>query len=244
MQDWMKALGEPMGQSWVQFVDLGIALVLSALIGMEREYRQKSAGLRTYSVVGVAACLMMLISKYGFTDILSPDRIMLDPSRVAAQVVTGIGFIGGGLIFMRRDIVRGLTTAAIVWLTAGIGMACGAGLPLLALAVTGAHFAIVFVFPFFGRMLPRAANQELQIRITYEAGRGILRQALASCTGLGFSVSDMNVDATAGEEDGVVGVSLVLRGTAEIDVLTARLQGIGGVLSVHASDVSDPIEQA
>jgi putative Mg2+ transporter-C (MgtC) family protein len=233
-----------MGQSWVQFVDLAIALVLSALIGMEREYRQKSAGLRTYSVVGVAACLMMLISKYGFTDILSPDRIMLDPSRVAAQVVTGIGFIGGGLIFMRRDIVRGLTTAAIVWLTAGIGMACGAGLPLLALAVTGAHFAIVFVFPFFGRMLPRAANQELQTRITYEAGRGILRQALATCTGLGFSVSDMKVDATAGEEDGVVGVSLVLRGTAEIDVLTARIQAIGGVLSVHASDISDPVEQA
>lgn len=240
----MKALGEPMGQSWVQFVDLAIALILSALIGMEREYRQKSAGLRTYSVVGVAACLMMLISKYGFTDILSSGHIVLDPSRVAAQVVTGIGFIGGGLIFMRRDIVRGLTTAAIVWLTAGIGMACGAGLPLLALAVTGAHFAIVFVFPFFGRMLPRAANQEIQIRITYEAGRGILRQALASCTGLGFNVSDMTVDATAGEEDGVVGVSLVLRGTTEIDVLTARLQGIGGVLSVHASDVSDPIEQA
>jgi putative Mg2+ transporter-C (MgtC) family protein len=114
---------------------------LSALIGLEREIRHKSAGLRTHTLVGFAAALMML------GDVLSAGQVVLDPSRIAAQIVTGIGFIGGGLIFVRRDTVRGLTTAAIVWLTTAVGMACGAGLPILALFVTGLHFVVVFIFP-------------------------------------------------------------------------------------------------
>jgi hypothetical protein len=85
---------------------------LSASIGLEREIRQKSAGLRTYTLVGFSSALVMLVSKYGFTNILESGRVVLDPSRIAAQIVSGIGFIGGGLIFVRKDIVRGLTTAA------------------------------------------------------------------------------------------------------------------------------------
>jgi hypothetical protein len=94
-------ISEPTGQSLSQFSELGIAFLLSAVIGLEREIRHKSAGLRTYTVVGTAAALFLLISKYGFTDVLVTDRIVLDPSRVAAQIVTGIGFIGAGLIFVR-----------------------------------------------------------------------------------------------------------------------------------------------
>ncbi len=135
------------GQGWLQLGELILAFVLSALVGLEREMRQKSAGLRTYSLVGVSAALFMLISKYGFMDVLENGRIVVDPSRVAAQIVSGIGFIGGGVIFMRRDIVRGLTTAASVWLTAALGMACGAGLPVLAVATTGGHFLIMLGFP-------------------------------------------------------------------------------------------------
>ena len=81
---------------------------------------------------------------------------MLDPSRVAAQIVTGIGFIGAGLIFVEGDRVRGLTTAATVWLVTAVGMACGAGLPILALAVTVAYFVIVLIFPRLLRLLPGA----------------------------------------------------------------------------------------
>src|SRR5580700_6425957 len=121
----MESFFQSSGQGWGQIADLALALVLSALIGLEREFRQKSAGLRTYTLVGLAAALIMLVSKYGFGDVLSAGRVVLDPSRVAAQIVTGIGFIGGGVIFMRREVVQGLTTAAIVWLTAGVGMACG-----------------------------------------------------------------------------------------------------------------------
>ena len=144
------------GEGLEQFAELGAAFLLSALVGLERELRHKSAGLRTYTVVGTTAALFVLISKYGFGDVLEGGRVVLDPSRVAAQIVTGIGFIGAGLIFVRGDVVKGLTTAATVWLVTAIGMACGAGLVLLALAVMVAYFIIAFVFPRLLRLLPGA----------------------------------------------------------------------------------------
>ena len=139
-------------------MELGTAFLLSAAIGLERELRHKSAGLRTYTIVGTTAALFLLISKYGFTNVLVEGRIVLDPSRVAAQIVTGIGFIGAGLIFLREDKVQGLTTAATVWLVTGVGMACGAGLLLLALFVTFAYFIVAFVFPLILRRLPGTPN--------------------------------------------------------------------------------------
>jgi putative Mg2+ transporter-C (MgtC) family protein len=125
-----------MSGEWDLLWRLGLALALSSAIGVEREMRQKSAGLRTYTLVGVGAALFVLVSIYGFSDTLERGETVLDPSRVAAQIVSGIGFIGGGLIFVRRDAVRGLTTAAGVWLTAAVGMAAGAGLAVLATAGT------------------------------------------------------------------------------------------------------------
>ena len=151
-------ISEISGQDARQFIELGLAFFLSAVIGLEREIRHKSAGLRTYTVVGTAAALFVLISKYGFTDVLAVNSIVLDPSRVAAQIVSGIGFIGAGLIFVSQDQVRGLTTAATVWLVTAIGMACGAGLPWLALAATGAYFVVALIFPFILRIIPGAAE--------------------------------------------------------------------------------------
>lgn len=146
------------GQGWKQFSELSAAFLLSAVIGLEREWHHKSAGLRTYTVIGTTAALFMLISKYGFGDVLIPGQVVLDPSRVAAQIVTGIGFIGAGLIFVQGDRVKGLTTAATVWLVTAVGMACGSGLPWLALAVTVAYFVIVFLFPFLISMLPEGPS--------------------------------------------------------------------------------------
>ena len=147
-------ISETDGQGVKQFIELGAAFLLSAAIGLEREIRHKSAGLRTYTVVGTSAALFLLISKYGFMNVLCDGSVVLDPSRVAAQIVTGIGFIGAGLIFVREDRVQGLTTAATVWLVTAIGMACAAGLLLLALAVTFAYFIVAFVFPILLRLLP------------------------------------------------------------------------------------------
>ena len=161
--------GEPNGQGWKQLGELGAAFFLSALIGLEREWRQKSAGLRTYTLVGLSSALFLLVSKYGFTDVLHPGTVVLDPSRVAAQIVSGIGFIGAGIIFVRGDTVRGLTTAATVWLTAAVGMACGAGLPVLALAATIAHFIVIFLFPALLRRLPkRGFHREQRVALPEE----------------------------------------------------------------------------
>ncbi len=182
------------GQGWLQLTELTLAFVLSALVGVEREIRQKSAGLRTHTLVGVSAALIMLVSKYGFMDVLANGRVVLDPSRVAAQVVSGIGFIGGGVIFMRRDIVRGLTTAASIWFTAALGMACGAGLPVLAVATTVSHFVIMLGFPKLVRQLPRSRRMATEIRISYEDGHELLRAILIRCTELRFAINHVRLD--------------------------------------------------
>jgi putative Mg2+ transporter-C (MgtC) family protein len=234
----LSMFGNP-GQGWLQVSELGIAFALSALIGLEREYRQKSAGLRTYTVVGVGAALFMLVSKYGFFDVLQTGRVVLDPSRVAAQIVTGIGFIGGGVIFMRSDLVRGLTTAAIVWLTAAVGMACGAGLPILAVTVTAAHFVIVFGFPALARHIPRAGTNTAHLRLVYRGGRGTLRRSLEVCTRQGFTVSALGVERTGEPSDDVANVMVTLRGSANPHTLIDRLRAIDGSLSVHLSETED-----
>jgi putative Mg2+ transporter-C (MgtC) family protein len=229
------------GQGIAQLGALGLAFVLSALIGLEREYRQKAAGLRTYTVVGLGAALIMLVSKYGFFDVLQPGRVVLDPSRVAAQIVTGIGFIGGGVIFMRRDLVRGLTTAAIVWLTAAVGMACGAGLPLLAIAVTAAHFVVVFAFAAIARGIPRAAPAATHLRLVYKDGHGTLRRSLEVCTRFGLAVSSLNIGQSDPRED-LTNVLIALEGGADWKALTQRLRSIEGCVSVHAAQPDDGLQ--
>ena len=92
---------------------------------LERELQGKSAGIRTQTIVGTAAALILLVSKYGFSDVLVPGTVEVDPSRVAAQIVSGIGFLGAGIIIFRRGSVHGLTTAAAIWESAAIGMAAG-----------------------------------------------------------------------------------------------------------------------
>jgi len=103
-----------------------VALVLGAVIGLERERQERAAGLRTVTMVSLGSCLFTIVGAYGFSQ--------TDPSRVAAQIVTGIGFLGAGTIFLRKDLVRGLTTAATIWATAAIGMA----------AATAQYFEAVF----------------------------------------------------------------------------------------------------
>jgi putative Mg2+ transporter-C (MgtC) family protein len=248
-------LGEPTGQGWTQIVEILTALVLSSLIGLERELGKKNAGLRTHALVGVGAALFMLVSKYGFTDVLVPGKVILDPSRVAAQIVTGIGFIGGGLIFVRRDAVQGLTTAAVVWVTAAIGAACGAGLPVLAAVVTGCHFLVVQGYPLLKRRIGVSIFSVLTVHVRYTDGRGLLRTILALVTSQGFVVSEIATNAdsdgkeslrdTVGEShahDGIVGVTIQLQGSSTFHELAAVLTEIEGVHSVVAEGIDDASE--
>ena len=112
------------------------AVVCGALIGVERTFRQKEAGIRTHIIVALGSALIMIVSKYGFFDIVGlADHVNLDGSRLAAQVVTGISFLGAGIIVFKGT-VKGLTTAAGVWTTAGIGLAAGAGMYGIAVYAT------------------------------------------------------------------------------------------------------------
>lgn len=115
---------------------LVLAALFGTIIGLDREYREKEAGFRTHFLVSLGSALMMIVSQYGFSEISTHDGVSLDPSRIAAQVVSGIGFIGAGTIIFNHQIVRGLTTAASLWATAGIGLTAGAGMSWLALAAT------------------------------------------------------------------------------------------------------------
>lgn len=122
---------------WEFIWRLGVAGLCGTMIGLDREYREKEAGFRTHFLVALGSALMMIVSQYGFEGFLATyDGLRLDPSRIAAQVVSGIGFIGAGTIIFHHQIVRGLTTAASLWATAGIGLAVGSGLYWLALAAT------------------------------------------------------------------------------------------------------------
>lgn len=252
------------GQGLVQIGELLLAMVLSAAIGLERGLRNKSAGLRTHTLVGVGSALFMLVSKYGFADV--PGNVSLDPSRVAAQIVSGIGFIGGGLIFVRRDAVRGLTTAAVVWVTAAVGMAAGGGLPVLAVAVTAVHFLVVYGLSSLSHRLPlrrfRPAGMA-RMRLVYRDGRGVLRQVLMECTQRGFVILEVNVDRDYLPDDSDRGrderrdrrepadrrrrgnavVSLVLEGTGSVPDLTAHLSELEDVVGVTVgSDHGDDSE--
>jgi len=249
------------GQGWLQLEELTLAFVLSALVGLERELRQKSAGLRTYTLVGVSAALFMLISKYGFMDVLAGGRVVVDPSRVAAQVVSGIGFIGGGVIFMRRDVVRGLTTAASVWLTAALGMACGAGLPVLAVATTVGHFIIMFLFPKLIAALPKQRRMATRLRISYRDGRGLLRTILIACTTLRFSIDHVEIERDGvaveaahdrADDEGIalegaprkgdVVLCMSVRGKRPISHLIAKLTDIDGVLAVGTTEAAGDLD--
>ncbi|EGG76646.1 hypothetical protein SXCC_02571 [Gluconacetobacter sp. SXCC-1] len=254
------------GEGWLQLGELALAFGLSALVGLEREFRQKSAGLRTYTLVGVASALFMLVSKYGFNNVLDGGRVVLDPSRIAAQVVSGIGFIGGGVIFMRRDVVRGLTTAASVWLTAALGMACGAGLIALAVATAVGHFIIMLGFPRLSHLVPRDHGARAAgLFITYYDGRGLLRTILSRCTGLRFTIHRVKVeqpgpmlddDALADLRDrqhdpatpppdmaapGMVTLFIKVRGRRPLSHLVTALSSIGGVVGVETDEAdNDP----
>lgn len=230
-------------EGWLQAGELGLALVLSAVIGVERETRQKSAGLRTHTLVGVGAALFMLISKYGFADVLRPGQIVVDPSRVAAQIVSGIGFLGAGIIFVRRDSVRGLTTAAGVWVTAAVGAAAGAGLPLIAALATGIYLLVALAFPLAAQRLPRSATAISVVRVQYPDGQGILREVLELATARGFAVDELSTSAAGnrrpedGSGDAIVEVTLHVHGKGLVNDLAAGLSEIPGVRAVAADDV-------
>ena len=119
-------------------IRLIIAALCGALIGIERSKRNKGAGVRTHMIVAMGAALFVIVSQFGFSDVINQEYVQVDVARVASNVVTGVSFLGAGIIFMRGDSVKGLTTAAGIWVTAAVGLAIGCGMYL-----TGCFVAVL-----------------------------------------------------------------------------------------------------
>ncbi|MGM0877648.1 MAG: MgtC/SapB family protein [Bacillota bacterium] len=123
--------------TYTMFTRIFIATLLCGVIGLEREFKNHPAGFRTHLLVGIGSCLMMILSLYGFESYIDNDpNIRFDPARIPSYVISGIGFLGGGTILVKGATVRGLTTAASIWIVAGLGLVIGAGMYVLAFFTT------------------------------------------------------------------------------------------------------------
>jgi putative Mg2+ transporter-C (MgtC) family protein len=179
-----------------------------------------------------------LISKYGFGDILAAGTTALDPSRVAAQIVSGVGFLGAGIIITRRGAVHGLTTAAAVWESAAVGMAVGAGLLLLAIAVVVLHFVSALAFSAVERQLAARLRGTTRLHIVYENGRGVLREVLRISGQRNWQLTELDADAHD-IDDGEVRVSMTLSG-AKMGNAQDVFADVDGVVAVlHADTEAD-----
>lgn len=183
------------------------ATAMGAVIGLEREYHAKEAGVRTHLLVALGSCLFMILSIYGFDFMLDYDNVSFDPSRIAAQVVTGIGFIGAGTIIFQKQVVRGLTTAAGLWVTAAIGLACGNGMFWVALITT----AIVLIsLGLINVYLPYLSQKEHTVTFLVE-DYTVLTEMMENLRRSKITVLNYEMHKDAEENNGKMLVSLEIR---------------------------------
>jgi putative Mg2+ transporter-C (MgtC) family protein len=225
-------------------IRLVVAAVLGSLIGLERERLDRGAGLRTHALVATASALIIIVSAYGFSGVLQEGRIVLDPSRVAAQVVSGIGFLGAGTIILRKNANRGLTTAASVWAVAGIGLAAGAGLYVAAAATTAILLAILLALkPVEGRIFPHKRVWRITLRAQTRPGQVIAIEEHVNALRLELRRLELLPD----EENSMTTFRLDVRGGAPptLATLAEELQHIPGARSVsYRGEHAVPAERA
>ena len=208
---------------------LVLAAALGGAVGLERELREREAGLRTHLLVSVGAAVFTVVSAYGFSDFHYSARggITLDPTRIAAQVVTGIGFLGAGAIIRQGLSVRGLTTAATLWVVAAIGMASGAG--YYSVAVIGTAIVLFSLYPLrilAYRAVVRLRPEEGRLLVTLPPGASAA-PVLAELERAGVRVDSLQVDESEAERAVVVEVKLpdTLKGVEIVDRMN-ELEGV------------------
>ena len=213
---------------------LVVAAVLGGLVGLERERLEWAAGMRTHALVSLGSALFMVVSIFGFSDILSEQDVILDPSRVAAQVASGIGFIGAGTIIFRREIVKGLTTAASIWAVAAVGLAVGGGMFLAAGAATLLALALlVLARPVKQRLFPnRKEARHVMLVIAQDASLAELRSEV--------DATDLNLDRIvvrpSPTDDEDIAELVLAKGSQERDLLSLidKLRRVSGVREVNS----------
>lgn len=227
-------------------IRLVVAALLGAMIGLERERLERAAGLRTHAIVAISAALMIIVSAFGFGDALGPDRqAVLDPSRVAAQVVSGIGFLGAGVIIFRKNTVRGLTTAASVWAVAGIGLAAGGGLLAPAVVATAIILAIqIGLRPIERHFFQHHRVHQLELRVI--RGEGRLAAIEAAVSQAGFDLRGLQLRPVRGDKSDRVALDLGPLPPAHVASLIDTLRNLEGVqvVSYSLGEQRPPSEEA
>jgi putative Mg2+ transporter-C (MgtC) family protein len=225
---------------------MGIAFVLCSVVGVERSIHQKNAGYRTHVLVGMGACGLTLVSWFGFGAGLDGVTQGVDPTRIAAQIVSGIGFLGGGVIFKGRNFVRGLTTAATIWLTAAIGMSVGAGLIFLGVILTIVHLLTIFVVGPLIRKIP-PSDRRREMSIVYEDGQGVLRKILGAATAQGFAAEVRSTRRLPRKDRDLISMEMRFFGNQPLRELVpamSEIQGVDRVLLHGDSDDDDDDEES
>jgi putative Mg2+ transporter-C (MgtC) family protein len=210
---------------------LMLAAVLGSVIGFERERLLWAAGLRTHMLVCVGSCLIMIVSAYGFMTVLGP-HVILDPSRVAAQVVTGVGFLGAGSIILRNEVVKGLTTAASLWAVAAVGLAVGGGLYLAAAAATAIILVILAgIKPLEDRYRSRRQPVELRMKVEHGAmSVGLLQRTLGWRA---ERVKQLVVHSNDGGDTDAVTITLGNQPVKDTDEIIRILAQLSSVMDVQ-----------
>ncbi len=215
--------------SWqTTLLRLGLAVLLGAVIGLERERGERSAGLRTLALVSLGSALFMIISAYGFSEFSGNSAIGFDPARIAAQVVTGIGFLGAGTILLRRNTVRGLTTAAAIWAVAAIGLACGLGQIVIALIATALTLIVLAALrPVETLLFPRQRSHALRLRVDSSAVGSILTKLREICAREHISFDMLEVrDSRHGD---IIEARCRIGAQTDIGQVLAEIRGLPGV---------------
>ncbi len=204
---------------------LGLAALLGGIIGIEREFREREAGLRTHMLVAVGAALFTVVSAFGFRDVLGSGSgafVRLDPSRISAQIVSGIGFLGAGAIIRQGLSIRGLTTAATLWAVAAIGMASGAGSYAAAIITTVLVLIMLWPLRLVGRLLDRDHVHHLDVVL---APGGSPRVVVEAVERLGVHLESFEV----GEDERSVEVKLHLPRGLSREVVVRTLAAHDGI---------------
>jgi putative Mg2+ transporter-C (MgtC) family protein len=209
-----------------------VAALLGSIIGWERERRQWTAGLRTHMMVSLGSALIMLVSAYGFQDVVGKPGITLDPSRVAAQVVSGIGFLGAGTIFfLRNEVVKGLTTAAGLWTVAAIGLAVGGGLYIEAVSTTFIALIILTVFkPFENKFFKK--NRYRNIRMVLSQKQVDFKAIEKVLNANDIQFKEISLSGGDGSDEIKITIQKLFKQQETVLTVIAELKKINGVQGV------------
>lgn len=214
---------------------LGIAALFGALVGAERERRVHSAGIRTMALVGLGSALFTVAAMYPFTSVALAQHGGVDASRIMAQIVTGIGFLGAGTIWLRKDAVRGLTTAAALWVVAAVGMACGAGQWTVAIAATVVLIVVLAgLLPIERFIFPAHGARTIRIWTSAEAAAEVLAQSQAICQRAGLDV-DMLTLAQGKQGGDIISFAARARDVAQLSGAVVEISHLPGVTAVRGN---------